>query len=191
MTYLFLQSSFIDFQNISFIWCILNKYFKFIYPVYVQSAFIYTMSTIFLFFFSHENTEGRRKKYQPVSTLLVFSDRFGSGFENNVMPAALKQHAHTRTDTHRGARLLTLAHMMFVSDSATVSRAMAAGSSRPFIGCSPQDVAMPVVERWLEATTPQSARGVCRGPTHCCCATSPVTERSTCCAGVFYVGGMN
>ena len=69
--------------------------------------------------------------------------------------------------------------MMLVRDSATVSLAIAAGSSRPLMGCSPQAVAIPVVARWLDATTPQSARGVWRGPTHCCWATSPVTERST------------
>jgi len=30
-----------------------------------------------------------------------------------------------------------------------------------------------------KATTATSARGVCRGPTHCCWATRPVTDRST------------
>lgn len=29
------------------------------------------------------------------------------------------------------------------------------------------------------AVTATSAKGVCNGPTHCCCAINPVTQRST------------
>lgn len=50
---------------------------------------------------------------------------------------------------------------------------------RPFSGCSPMAVAPPVVLKGLCAMHAKSASGVCRGPTHCCCAICPVTERST------------
>ncbi|KAG8223735.1 hypothetical protein J437_LFUL003641 [Ladona fulva] len=35
------------------------------------------------------------------------------------------------------------------------------------------------VENWERAKTATSARGWCRGPTHCCWATNPVTHLST------------
>ena len=50
---------------------------------------------------------------------------------------------------------------------------------RPLIGCSPTAVAAPVVSVWVCAITPTSASGMWSGPTHCCLATSPVTDRST------------
>eukprot|EP00966_Prymnesium_polylepis_P194205 4501891-Prymnesium_polylepis.1 len=40
-------------------------------------------------------------------------------------------------------------------------------------------VAAPVMPSWVCAMMPTSARGVWNGPTHCCCAMRPVTERST------------
>mmetsp|Transcript_51842 Transcript_51842/g.150822 ORF Transcript_51842/g.150822 Transcript_51842/m.150822 type:complete len:205 (+) Transcript_51842:1770-2384(+) len=71
----------------------------------------------------------------------------------------------------------------FVRASATASLAMArqlAGSpGKPFNGCSPMAVAPPVTERGPWAMQAKSARGVCSGPTHCCCAMRPVTDRST------------
>mmetsp|Transcript_6352 Transcript_6352/g.12275 ORF Transcript_6352/g.12275 Transcript_6352/m.12275 type:complete len:221 (-) Transcript_6352:1776-2438(-) len=77
-----------------------------------------------------------------------------------------------------------LAHTMLVSASPTDMRALASGLSRPLMGCSPIAVTPPVTGDpsgvmcdW--AMTAQSARGVIRGPTHCCWATRPVTERST------------
>mmetsp|Transcript_43390 Transcript_43390/g.117613 ORF Transcript_43390/g.117613 Transcript_43390/m.117613 type:complete len:271 (+) Transcript_43390:2758-3570(+) len=73
------------------------------------------------------------------------------------------------------------AHTRLVRHSATTIRAMAAGSRRPLIGCSPHALAMPVVPKCDWAMTAQFASGICNGPTHCCCATRPVTERSTLC----------
>lgn len=77
-------------------------------------------------------------------------------------------------------RSVTRAKSRLVRDSATAIRAPAAGSMSPLMGCSPRAVAPPTVSKGERATTATSARGVCKGPTHCCCATSPVTERSTC-----------
>mmetsp|Transcript_4425 Transcript_4425/g.15525 ORF Transcript_4425/g.15525 Transcript_4425/m.15525 type:complete len:265 (+) Transcript_4425:1663-2457(+) len=71
------------------------------------------------------------------------------------------------------------AHMMLVTASATARRAMAAGSSIPLSGCSPMEQAPPVMSSKVWATTATSARGSCRGPTHCCWATSPETDLST------------
>mmetsp|Transcript_14859 Transcript_14859/g.37606 ORF Transcript_14859/g.37606 Transcript_14859/m.37606 type:complete len:312 (+) Transcript_14859:1950-2885(+) len=76
-------------------------------------------------------------------------------------------------------RLVTCAEHMFVSASATVIRAMAAGLTSPRMGCSPTVVAIPVSVSKPCATSAWSASGVCSGPTHCCCAISPETERST------------
>ena len=67
----------------------------------------------------------------------------------------------------------------FVKASATVNLAPFRLSMRHFIGCSPIEVAPPTVLKCDKATTPTSANGVCSGPTHCCCATKPVTDRST------------
>mmetsp|Transcript_1378 Transcript_1378/g.2985 ORF Transcript_1378/g.2985 Transcript_1378/m.2985 type:complete len:224 (-) Transcript_1378:1856-2527(-) len=78
----------------------------------------------------------------------------------------------------------TLAHTMLVMASPTDMRALAAPESRPLIGCSPMAVTPPVTG-WPSgvmcelAITAQSASGVRRGPTHCCCAMRPVTLRST------------
>mmetsp|Transcript_7001 Transcript_7001/g.16332 ORF Transcript_7001/g.16332 Transcript_7001/m.16332 type:complete len:385 (-) Transcript_7001:1155-2309(-) len=74
---------------------------------------------------------------------------------------------------------VTAAHTRLVSASATASRPMALGQRRPLMGCSPTAVAPPVVPWCVCAMTPTSASGVCSGPTHCCCAISPLTERST------------
>mmetsp|Transcript_16589 Transcript_16589/g.51606 ORF Transcript_16589/g.51606 Transcript_16589/m.51606 type:complete len:254 (-) Transcript_16589:1615-2376(-) len=74
---------------------------------------------------------------------------------------------------------VTRVEHMLVSASATVIRAIAAALSRPMIGCSPTDVATPVSVSKPCATTAQSASGVCSGPTHCCRAMRPETERST------------
>mmetsp|Transcript_44187 Transcript_44187/g.69131 ORF Transcript_44187/g.69131 Transcript_44187/m.69131 type:complete len:336 (-) Transcript_44187:28-1035(-) len=88
--------------------------------------------------------------------------------------------AHIQLAEHlTSPRAVTLAHMRLVTISATVQRAMAAGHTRPLMGCSPTAVATPAVSKWLWASTAQLASGTCSGPTHCCCATRPVTERST------------
>mmetsp|Transcript_8264 Transcript_8264/g.20505 ORF Transcript_8264/g.20505 Transcript_8264/m.20505 type:complete len:341 (-) Transcript_8264:1714-2736(-) len=74
---------------------------------------------------------------------------------------------------------VVLAKTMLVSDSPRDMRAMAWGLTRPLMGCSPMLVAPPVMPKCVCEMTPTSATGICRGPQHCCCATSPVTERST------------
>mmetsp|Transcript_115320 Transcript_115320/g.326772 ORF Transcript_115320/g.326772 Transcript_115320/m.326772 type:complete len:364 (-) Transcript_115320:7-1098(-) len=70
-----------------------------------------------------------------------------------------------------------------VRASATVSRAilwqLARSPTRPFSGCSPMAVAPPLTPKGLCAIAAKSARGVWSGPTHCCWAMTPVTERST------------
>lgn len=76
-------------------------------------------------------------------------------------------------------RAVTLANAMLVSASPTAMRAPAAGHTRPLIGCSPMEVAAPLRPNGDRATTATSANGVWRGPTHCCWATNPVTDRST------------
>mmetsp|Transcript_174349 Transcript_174349/g.424162 ORF Transcript_174349/g.424162 Transcript_174349/m.424162 type:complete len:457 (+) Transcript_174349:176-1546(+) len=67
----------------------------------------------------------------------------------------------------------------FVSDSPRDMRAIAPGFTMPLIGCSPMHVAPPVVPKCVWEMTATSAMGICSGPTHCCCATRPVTLRST------------
>ncbi|CAD6242979.1 GSCOCG00009624001-RA-CDS, partial [Cotesia congregata] len=54
--------------------------------------------------------------------------------------------------------------------SITVILAPGFMSTRPLIGCSPIEVAIPgnFFEKCDIAVTATSARGVCRGPTHCC-----------------------
>mmetsp|Transcript_37875 Transcript_37875/g.121510 ORF Transcript_37875/g.121510 Transcript_37875/m.121510 type:complete len:203 (-) Transcript_37875:1902-2510(-) len=58
---------------------------------------------------------------------------------------------------------------------------MAPGSSAEHWGASPTATAVPSVEKELRATTAQSLRGSWKGPTHCCLATRPVTDRSALC----------
>mmetsp|Transcript_12558 Transcript_12558/g.18864 ORF Transcript_12558/g.18864 Transcript_12558/m.18864 type:complete len:337 (-) Transcript_12558:1388-2398(-) len=73
----------------------------------------------------------------------------------------------------------TSANTRLASASPTVMRACAALLTRPFMGCSPTAVATPCSEKWPSAHTATSLSGVCSGPTHCCCATRPLTLRST------------
>ncbi len=68
------------------------------------------------------------------------------------------------------------ANMRLVRASPRARRAMAAGFTRPFRGCSPMEVAAPVSPVWVWAITATSATGNCSGPQHCCCATSPATR---------------
>mmetsp|Transcript_7899 Transcript_7899/g.19753 ORF Transcript_7899/g.19753 Transcript_7899/m.19753 type:complete len:276 (-) Transcript_7899:1891-2718(-) len=83
------------------------------------------------------------------------------------------------TEALTSGRLVALAHTRLVSDSPSDRRAMAEGSIRPLRGCSPIEVARPVMS-WCDwAKTATSEMGSCRGPTHCCWATRPVTWRST------------
>mmetsp|Transcript_48791 Transcript_48791/g.89989 ORF Transcript_48791/g.89989 Transcript_48791/m.89989 type:complete len:304 (-) Transcript_48791:1575-2486(-) len=74
-------------------------------------------------------------------------------------------------------------HMRFVTASATASLPMmqqlAGSPASPLRGCSPIDVAQPVTLSGLCAKQAKLANGVCNGPTHCCCATRPVTDLST------------
>mmetsp|Transcript_14104 Transcript_14104/g.33251 ORF Transcript_14104/g.33251 Transcript_14104/m.33251 type:complete len:235 (-) Transcript_14104:1828-2532(-) len=76
-----------------------------------------------------------------------------------------------------------LIHIRFVTASATASlpiaAQLAASPAKPFKGCSPMDVAQPVTLSGLCAKHAKLARGVWNGPTHCCWATRPVTDRST------------
>lgn len=74
---------------------------------------------------------------------------------------------------------VTLANTRLVRASPTAIRAPAAGQTSPLIGCSPMAVAAPSRLNGERATTATSASGVWRGPTHCCWATNPVTDRST------------
>mmetsp|Transcript_1434 Transcript_1434/g.4268 ORF Transcript_1434/g.4268 Transcript_1434/m.4268 type:complete len:293 (+) Transcript_1434:630-1508(+) len=76
-------------------------------------------------------------------------------------------------------REVTAAQVRLVSASPSARRAIAAGLMSPLYGCSPMAVASPVRPKWDCACTATSATGSCRGPTHCCCATRPVTQRST------------
>mmetsp|Transcript_2638 Transcript_2638/g.2955 ORF Transcript_2638/g.2955 Transcript_2638/m.2955 type:complete len:258 (-) Transcript_2638:2315-3088(-) len=71
------------------------------------------------------------------------------------------------------------AQTMLVRASATAKRPMASQLTKPLIGCSPIEKAVPVVARTEDEITPTSEIGSWRGPTHCCWATWPVTERST------------
>ena len=73
----------------------------------------------------------------------------------------------------------TLAKTKLVSASPKAIRAPHPGSTRALIGCSPIAVAEPTVSKCVSAVTATSATGVCKGPTHCCWATRPVTLRST------------
>mmetsp|Transcript_28549 Transcript_28549/g.60528 ORF Transcript_28549/g.60528 Transcript_28549/m.60528 type:complete len:328 (-) Transcript_28549:1525-2508(-) len=71
------------------------------------------------------------------------------------------------------------AHMRLVMASATLILAMAAESTSPLMGCSPHATAVPVLPKCVWAVIPTFARGSWSGPTHCCWATRPVTDRST------------
>mmetsp|Transcript_60640 Transcript_60640/g.169446 ORF Transcript_60640/g.169446 Transcript_60640/m.169446 type:complete len:272 (-) Transcript_60640:1610-2425(-) len=70
-----------------------------------------------------------------------------------------------------------------VNASAMARRAMrdklVLSPANPLSGCSPTAVAPPVTPKGLCAMTATFAKGVWSGPTHCCCATSPVTDLST------------
>ena len=62
----------------------------------------------------------------------------------------------------------TLAQTKLVSISPTVILTIASILVNPFNGCSPIALAIPVVLKCDWATTATSAKGICRGPTHCC-----------------------
>mmetsp|Transcript_42935 Transcript_42935/g.128887 ORF Transcript_42935/g.128887 Transcript_42935/m.128887 type:complete len:445 (+) Transcript_42935:1310-2644(+) len=79
------------------------------------------------------------------------------------------------TEARTSGSDVALANTRLVSASPTARRAMALGLIKPLRGCSPRDVARPVTS-WCDcAKTATSASGSCSGPTHCCCATRPVT----------------
>mmetsp|Transcript_16447 Transcript_16447/g.40153 ORF Transcript_16447/g.40153 Transcript_16447/m.40153 type:complete len:304 (-) Transcript_16447:1661-2572(-) len=100
-------------------------------------------------------------------------------------PSPGSLHAHIQLPSIlMSSRAEHAAHTRLVSDSPTDMRALASGERRPLMGCSPMAVTPPVTfspsgVTWLCAMTAQSERGVWRGPTHCCWAMRPVTERST------------
>mmetsp|Transcript_37596 Transcript_37596/g.77222 ORF Transcript_37596/g.77222 Transcript_37596/m.77222 type:complete len:343 (+) Transcript_37596:1639-2667(+) len=93
--------------------------------------------------------------------------------------------AHIQLPSHlMSSSAVTLANAMLVMASPTDMRAFASPESRPLMGCSPIAVTPPFTGCpsgviMVEAITAQSERGVRRGPTHCCWAMRPVTERST------------
>ncbi len=68
---------------------------------------------------------------------------------------------------------------MFVSASAMATRLPTAGSINALTGACPTVVATPLRLLKSRAITPQLFRGSCKGPTHCCLATRPDTQRST------------
>ena len=78
-------------------------------------------------------------------------------------PGSLAAHIQL-ADTLDVLEPLVSAHTRLVSASPTHMRAMAAGSSRPLIGCSPMAVAAPVMAKWLWAITATSATVSCSGP---------------------------
>mmetsp|Transcript_4465 Transcript_4465/g.7985 ORF Transcript_4465/g.7985 Transcript_4465/m.7985 type:complete len:292 (+) Transcript_4465:1491-2366(+) len=83
------------------------------------------------------------------------------------------------TDALTSGSEVARAKTKLVKASPSANRAMAAGSIKPLMGCSPIAVARPVKSWWLCAMTATSATGMCKGPTHCCWAIRPVTWRST------------
>mmetsp|Transcript_35430 Transcript_35430/g.79943 ORF Transcript_35430/g.79943 Transcript_35430/m.79943 type:complete len:590 (-) Transcript_35430:560-2329(-) len=88
--------------------------------------------------------------------------------------------AHIQLPLHlTSSRLVTLAQTRLVSISAAHMRLMAAGFTRPLMGHSPTDEANPWRVKWEWASTATLESGSWRGPTHCCWAIRPVTERST------------
>mmetsp|Transcript_80009 Transcript_80009/g.214132 ORF Transcript_80009/g.214132 Transcript_80009/m.214132 type:complete len:415 (-) Transcript_80009:1264-2508(-) len=118
----------------------------------------------------------------PSSTI---TSRSASAQSYMAAPSPGSLAAHIQLPSHlTSASAVTLAHTRLVSASATDMRALAAGDSRPLMGCSPMAVAPPVTGcpsgvSMVWAMTAQSASGVCSGPTHCWRAMSPVTLRST------------
>ena len=71
------------------------------------------------------------------------------------------------------------AQIIFVKASAILFLLPAAGSISPEIGECPILVAIPSFPLKSSAITPTLFNGNCRGPTHCCLATLPPTQRST------------
>ena len=63
--------------------------------------------------------------------------------------------------------------------SAIAFRLPAFGSIKAAIGAWPMEVAMPSFPLKSKAITPTLFKGSCKGPTHCCLATLPPTQRST------------
>ena len=74
---------------------------------------------------------------------------------------------------------LSGAHTRLVKDSAILFLLPAAGSIKAEIGECPILVAIPSFPLKSKAITPQLFNGNCNGPTHCCFATRPPTQRST------------
>ncbi len=71
------------------------------------------------------------------------------------------------------------AHIILLNASAILFLLPATGSIKPEIGEWPIDVATPFELLKSKAITPQLFNGSCKGPTHCCLATFPPTQRST------------
>mmetsp|Transcript_155941 Transcript_155941/g.498332 ORF Transcript_155941/g.498332 Transcript_155941/m.498332 type:complete len:236 (+) Transcript_155941:1829-2536(+) len=117
----------------------------------------------------------------PSSTIMSLS-AFAASYIFGPSPSSLAAHIQL-PDALIESKLGIFTQTKFVSDSATARRAMAqqlAGSpTRPFSGASPMAVAPPVKPMGLCAMHAKLDSGVCRGPMHCCCAMSPVTDLST------------
>src|SRR5690606_33163757 len=71
------------------------------------------------------------------------------------------------------------AQTRLVRDSPTLFLLPATGSIKPEMGEWPKLVAIPCFPLKSKAIAPQLFKGSCRGPTHCCLATRPPTQRST------------
>mmetsp|Transcript_21095 Transcript_21095/g.48401 ORF Transcript_21095/g.48401 Transcript_21095/m.48401 type:complete len:284 (+) Transcript_21095:1879-2730(+) len=119
---------------------------------------------------------------QMPSSIIMSLSADATSYIFGPSPGSLAAHIQL-PDTLIESKDGSLIHMRFVTASATASLPMmqqlSGSPASPLRGCSPIDVAHPVTLSGLWAKHAKLANGVCNGPTHCCCATRPVTDLST------------
>ena len=120
----------------------------------------------------------------PVGTLIPISIEnseiaFTASYNLASSPSFLQGHIQFAESETLLSPSLSGAQMMLVNASVIELRLPAIGLIKPEIGEWPIDVAIPSLPLKSNAMTPTLFKGICKGPTHCCLATFPPTQRST------------
>src|SRR5690606_19075195 len=104
---------------------------------------------------------------------------FTAWYKRASSPSLLQAHIQFADKETPAKPFLIGANTKLDKDSAIAVRLPAAGSTIAATGECPTVVAMPSLPLKSNAITPTLFNGNCNGPTHCCLATRPPTQRST------------
>src|SRR5690606_29021313 len=124
------------------------------------------------------------KESLPVGMLMPNSmakseQAFTAWYKRASSPSLLQAHIQFADKETPAKPFLIGAKTRFDKDSAIAVLEAAAGSTIAATGEWPTVVAIPSLPLKSNAITPTLFNGNCKGPTHCCLATRPPTQRST------------